>query len=564
MHPHALGFKDAHKRAQGGGLPRPGAPRQDRELVAERVSDGILLEAVEGEAGLGLGPHQGRVDLDGRQPARDPQEPGDHIGDLPLVAVVRRELDEPRARKRRLDARRKVPDQALRSHQGLYPRRHQGGRGVEHLGRMVPERFLAERRMPLLLERLHGEEDPRLEPRRRVVREAEVDRDLVGRLEADPLDLPGDTVGLVRQDSLGLRAVLLDELHALARAHPVGLQKDIEFALGALAVPGLLDRGRALAPDPGHVPQAPRLLAQDAEGVGAEDVDDLVRVDPADPGDQPAPQVLADPVHARRELAPERRDLELGAVGGVPGPLSREVERLATFDPGEGPHDRHRLRLGGALPRVRPELGYGVVVLLVEEDDALDDSSERGGFGGGGHVRQNISRAMVENPAEINGACSPALIRAAKAVHAPAMFRRACALLAIVALASGARAQEAAAADEAEIRQLNADYVKAYLACDVARFRTLLADDFTGVLADGRVIDKAEFLRLAKQPPDARGLRLHDLVIHAFGDTVVAGAMVTYTRANGAAVRTRYSTLYIRRDGQWAIHWTQWTRLSAP
>jgi ketosteroid isomerase-like protein len=171
---------------------------------------------------------------------------------------------------------------------------------------------------------------------------------------------------------------------------------------------------------------------------------------------------------------------------------------------------------------------------------------------------------MVENPAEINGACSPALIRTAKAVHAPGMFRRTCALLAIVALACGARAQEAPSADEATIRQLNADYLKAYLACDVARFRSLLADDFTGVLADGRLIDKAEFLRNAKLAPDANGLRLHDLVIHSFGDTVVVGALVTYTRANGTAVRTRYSTLYIRRDGQWAIHWTQWTRLSAP
>ena len=38
--------------------------------------------------------------------------------------------------------------------------------------------------------------------------------------------------------------------------------------------------------------------------------------------------------------------------------------------------------------------------------------------------------------------------------------------------------------------------------------RGMLADDFVGVLADGRVIDKAEFLAQAAQPPDARDLRL--------------------------------------------------------
>jgi hypothetical protein len=67
--------------------------------------------------------------------------------------------------------------------------------------------------------------------------------------------------------------------------------------------------------------------------------------------------------------------------------------------------------------------------------------------------------------------------------------------------------------DEAAIRQLNTDYVRAFLARDVGRFGALLAPDFTGVLADGRVIDKPEFLRLAKDNLDAHDLRLHDLVI---------------------------------------------------
>jgi ketosteroid isomerase-like protein len=163
---------------------------------------------------------------------------------------------------------------------------------------------------------------------------------------------------------------------------------------------------------------------------------------------------------------------------------------------------------------------------------------------------------MVENPPEINGACSPALIRAGDWVHPHAVFRPACALLALLALAAGA--------DQAAIRQLNSDYIRAYQAADVARFRSILADDFTGVLADGRVIDKAEFLRMAKDPPDARDLRLHDLVIHDYGDAVVVGAVVAYTRANGTLVRTRYSSLYTRREGRWSVAWTQWTRISIP
>jgi ketosteroid isomerase-like protein len=145
------------------------------------------------------------------------------------------------------------------------------------------------------------------------------------------------------------------------------------------------------------------------------------------------------------------------------------------------------------------------------------------------------------------------------------MARRASALLALLALAvAPGRSAASAPADEAAIRQMNDDYVRAYLACDVARFRILLADDFVGVLADGRVIDRAEFLRQAAAPPDARGLRLRDVTIRVYGDTALVVALVAYSRADGTGVRTRYSSLYVRRDSKWAIAWVQWTRAAAP
>jgi ketosteroid isomerase-like protein len=145
------------------------------------------------------------------------------------------------------------------------------------------------------------------------------------------------------------------------------------------------------------------------------------------------------------------------------------------------------------------------------------------------------------------------------------MARTAFALLVLLLASAGpARAAEASVADEAALRQLNDDYVKAFLACDVTRFRALLADDFAGVLADGRVIDKAEFLREAQVRPDATDLRLHGVTIHAYGDSAMVMAAVTYKRADGTPVRTRYTTLYVRRDSGWAIAWVQWTRVSAP
>jgi ketosteroid isomerase-like protein len=145
------------------------------------------------------------------------------------------------------------------------------------------------------------------------------------------------------------------------------------------------------------------------------------------------------------------------------------------------------------------------------------------------------------------------------------MSRPVRALFALLALAAGTvRADEPAATDEAAIRQLNADFMRAFLACDVARFRTLISDDFTGVQADGRVIDKAEFLRLAKDNLDARDLRLRDVVIRQHGDAAVVGALAIYDRPGGPTLRTRYSCLCVRRDGRWSVVWTQWTRAVAP
>jgi hypothetical protein len=144
-----------------------------------------------------------------------------------------------------------------------------------------------------------------------------------------------------------------------------------------------------------------------------------------------------------------------------------------------------------------------------------------------------------------------------------AMARHACALLALLLLATPGMAQAPAGLDEPALRQLNDDYVRAFLSCDVARFKVLLADDFAGVLADGRVIDKAEFLREAASKPDAADLRLHDVTIRPYGDSAMVMAAVTYRRHDGVAVRTRYSTLYVRRDGKWIIAWVQWTRVVA-
>jgi ketosteroid isomerase-like protein len=172
---------------------------------------------------------------------------------------------------------------------------------------------------------------------------------------------------------------------------------------------------------------------------------------------------------------------------------------------------------------------------------------------------------MVQKAPEINGASLSVVDPGGGFGPSCGMVRPVRALLSLLVLAAcTARAQEAAPLDESAVRQLNADFVRAYIACDVPRFRALLADDFTCVLANGHAMDKSEFLRVAKDNLDAHDLRLHDLVIRLYGDTAIVEALATYERARGTPVRTRYSSLYVRRDGKWSIVWTQWTRVVEP
>ncbi len=120
------------------------------------------------------------------------------------------------------------------------------------------------------------------------------------------------------------------------------------------------------------------------------------------------------------------------------------------------------------------------------------------------------------------------------------------------------------AADEAALRQLNDDYVRAFLACDVGRFRTLLADDFYGVLADGRIIDKAEFLRQAATPPPLKAFRIRDVAVRLFGDAAIVNDLASFRKADGAAGLTRYVDVYARRNGQWQVVSVQITRVALP
>ncbi len=265
--------------------------------------------------------------------------------------------------------------------------------GFKHRRGVVLEVGFAVGGVAFVLKRFEGVDEAGVEAGRGVVGEAEVDGDAVGGLEADAVDFTGDAVGLLEEDGLGLGAVVLDEFHALAGCDAVGLEENVEFALGALGVPSGFDGGGAFGADAGDVAEFAGFFGEDAEGVGAEGVDDFVGVGFADAGDEAAAEVFADAVDAGGELAFESGNFELSTVLTVLRPLAGEVERLAAFDAGEGTDDGDLFNflvgggrgLYGRGARVGAKLRDGVVVFLVVENDAFEDAGEDGAGSGRRH-----------------------------------------------------------------------------------------------------------------------------------------------------------------------------------
>jgi ketosteroid isomerase-like protein len=115
----------------------------------------------------------------------------------------------------------------------------------------------------------------------------------------------------------------------------------------------------------------------------------------------------------------------------------------------------------------------------------------------------------------------------------------------------GSMTQTAVKSDYATLLDLNADYIRAVQASDVARFREILADDFLCSLPDGSLIDKARFLEHTAVPASISNLEAHDVQVRLMGDVAIVHARTTFKLADGRPWSGRYTDVWARRQGRW-------------
>ena len=113
-----------------------------------------------------------------------------------------------------------------------------------------------------------------------------------------------------------------------------------------------------------------------------------------------------------------------------------------------------------------------------------------------------------------------------------------------------------------KLMRLNAEYVDAFLRSDIGWYERHLADDFRCILANGRIIDRAAFLADAAQPVAMASFEVEDVNVQFNGDTAIVQARTVHENPDGVRGQSRYTDIWIGRDGRWQALSAQITAVS--
>jgi ketosteroid isomerase-like protein len=110
------------------------------------------------------------------------------------------------------------------------------------------------------------------------------------------------------------------------------------------------------------------------------------------------------------------------------------------------------------------------------------------------------------------------------------------------------------------LRRLNRDYIAAYMEADVAWYRRHLARDFVCIESDGSVQTRTKFLAEAARGPDVAAYRLANVRVRLYGGVALVQATGRFTRPDGRRGSSRYTDVYVLRNGSWKVVSAQITR----
>lgn len=114
--------------------------------------------------------------------------------------------------------------------------------------------------------------------------------------------------------------------------------------------------------------------------------------------------------------------------------------------------------------------------------------------------------------------------------------------------------------NDRKLRQLNEQYIAAYMKSDVGWYREHLADDFVCIESDGSILGKAEFLDQTAKGPDVAAYKLDEVHVRIYGVAALVQATGLFALKNGSKGKSRYIDVYVRTGDEWKVVSAQITR----
>ncbi len=174
--------------------------------------------------------------------------------------------------------------------------------------------------------------DAGLDASRIIVRQPQSARDLIGRLEANAVDILHQTIGCILYDSQRIVAILLINLDRQRRRHAVRLQKNHHVLNGPLFMPRFLDAAHPLGTNTQDFAQPLRFVVDDVQRLLAKLLHDPFGHHRSHAADHARAQIALDAFDRRRQRLLAHLCLKLAPILSMYHPSPAHAQPLAGID----------------------------------------------------------------------------------------------------------------------------------------------------------------------------------------------------------------------------------------
>ncbi len=373
---HLLALQDEEDAAQDGGLAHAGAAGDDEQAMAQGLAHGALLALGQLLAGVLHHPGQRRVLIDGGIGGGQWRKRLHAGGDVLLCGAQIRQIDE-----------LALALDLSRCQQGLNLRGNEGIGSAQQFTGFLDGFCLGEAAVAAAGSRLQHMQHAGANALWRVVCHAEVGGDVVRRFEADAADVLRQAIRVLLQHCLGVITIGLVDAQGARGTDAMLVQKEHDAVDGLLLHPGLANLEAALLAHAFHILELFRLVFDDVEDLGAELLNDALRVGRADAIDEAAAEIALDAVEGIRPAQLQVVRLELRAEVPVRLPRAACLELLAGHHTRGLADEAHDIALA-----LRNDLQDAVAVVLIVKHHTLHLPAQDGGVvaavARGGHTRR--------------------------------------------------------------------------------------------------------------------------------------------------------------------------------